>query len=243
MRRGSEWLPLKNRSVVAQICSGVLLTLVALTFTGCGQILYKVPNNNFADRPIPPSGLLQRVMASYTANGSSGGLEILDGLRDLRSNVQNTIPFFAISGYSGGNPVQIINYPEQSTGYVFSSSDGSLAQINYGKETSVGTVASFAPTTPSVAVAVDGARFVGAQEGQRPTRPDRRRQPGTSSISPNIYKVVSSMRATPVILAMVRNSNTLYRVVKLNVTNTPTYPLRLPSIASRFWCRSTSSSR
>ena len=221
MRRGSESLPLKNRSV-AQVVTGLSLTVVALLLTACGQVLYKEPANNFAGRPIPPSLLLQRVMASYTSNGSSGGLEILDGLRDLRSNVQNTIPFFAISGYSGGNPVQIINYPEQSTGYVFSSSDGSLAQINYGKETSSGTVASFAPNSPSVAVAVDGARFVGAQQGS-----------GQLALTaggaqyflnlPNINKVVVNAGDT-VILAMVRNSNKLYRVVKLNVTNTPTYP-------------------
>jgi len=204
------------------MCSGLLLSVIALMLTACGQVLYKVPANNFAGRPIPPSGLLQRVMASYTSNGSSGGLQILDGLRDLRGNIQNTIPFFAISGYSSGNPSTIINYPEQSTGYVFSSSDGSLAQINYGKESTGGTVASFAPTSPSVTAAVDGSRFVGAQQGS-----------GQLALSaggaqyflnlPDIDKVVVNAGNT-VILAMVRNSDKLYRVVKLNVTNTPTYP-------------------
>jgi hypothetical protein len=222
LRRGSEWLPLKNRSVAARVGSGLVLTVVALMLTACGNVLYKDPNFNFAGRPIPPSGLLQRVMASYTANGSSGGLEILDGLRDLRSNVQNTIPVFTISGYSNGNPSTIINYPEESLGYVFSSADGSMTAINYGKEATAGTVASFAPTSPSVAASVDGARYVGAEEGS-----------GQLAITaggaqyflnlPNIDKVVVNSGDT-VILAMARNSNALYRVVKLNVTNTPTYP-------------------
>ena len=60
----------------------------------------------------------------------------------------------------------IINYPEQSAGYVFSSTDGSLVAINYGKEATSGTVATFAPSSPSVAAAVDGTRFAGAQESK-----------------------------------------------------------------------------
>ena len=213
---------MKNRSFAAQLFSGLLLTVTALVLTACGQNLYKVPANNFANRPIPPSQLLQRVMASYTANGSQGGLEILDGLRDIRSNIQNTIPFFNISGYSGGNPTTIINYPEQSLGYVFSTTDGSLAAINYGKESSAGTVATFAPTTPSVAVATDGTRFAGAQElnGQLALSASG----STYFLNlPNVYKVAIN-RGNSVILAMVRNSDLLYRVVKLNATSNPTIP-------------------
>jgi hypothetical protein len=213
---------LKNRSFAAQLFSGLLLTVVALVITACGQNLYRVPANNFANRPIPPSQLLQRVMASYTANGSQGGLEILDGLRDIRSNIQNTIPFFNISGYSGGNPTTIISFPEQSLGYVFSTTDGSLAAINYGKESSAGTVATFAPTTPSVAVAIDGSRFAGAQElnGQLALSASG----STYFLNlPNVYKVVIN-KGNSVILAMVRNSNLLYRVVKINASSNPTIP-------------------
>jgi len=211
-----------NRSLAARLFSGSLLTVVALLLTACGQVLYKVPANNFANRPIPPSQLLQRVMASYTANGSQGGLEILDGLRDLRSNIQNTIPFFNISGYSGGNPTTIINYPEQSLGYVFSSTDGSLVAINYGKESTAGTVATFAPSTPSVSASADGTRFAGAQaiNGQLAVTGGG----GTFYLNlPNVNKVVIN-RGNSVILAMVRNSDTLYRVVKLNSTTNPIVP-------------------
>lgn len=213
---------MKNRSIPAQFFTGFLLTVVTLALTACGQVIYKNPEFPFAGRAIPPSLLLQRVMASYTTNGSSGGLEILDGKRDLRSNVQNTIPAFFISGYSGGNPATIINYPEQSTGYVFSTTDGSLTAINYGKETTSGTVATFGANAPSVAAAANGTRYAGAVEatGQLVV------SAGGSTYAmnlPNVDKVVLNAGST-VILAMVRNSNSLYRVVKLDSTITPTNP-------------------
>jgi hypothetical protein len=213
---------LKNRSLAAQFFSGLLLTVVTLAFVGCGQNLYPLPANNFANRPIPPSQLLQRVMAGFTSNGSSGGLQILDGNRDLRSNVQNTIMSFSIAGYSSGSPSTIINYPEESLGYVFSSSDGSLTAINYGKESSGGAVATFAATSPSVAAATDGSRFLGAQEvnGQLVVAGGG----GTFALNlPNVDKVVVD-RGNTVIFAMVRNSNSLYRVIKVNASSAPSFP-------------------
>jgi hypothetical protein len=213
---------LKNRSLAAQFFSGLLLTVVTLAFVGCGQNLYPLPANNFANRPIPPSQLLQRVMAGFTSNGSSGGLEILDANRDLRSNVQNTIPSFSISGFASGSPSTIISYPEESLGYVFSSTDGSFTAINYGKEASGGSVATFAATSPSVAAATDGSRFLGAQEvnGQLAI------SGGGSSFFlnlPNVDKVVVN-RGNTVIFAMVRNSDLLYRVIKVNASSNPSFP-------------------
>jgi hypothetical protein len=167
------------------------------------------------------------VLASYTSNGTTGGgLEILDGLRDLRSNVQNTIPTFMISGFTGGYPSQIINYPEESTGYVFSSAEGTLTAINYGKETATGAVATFSTSTTSVAASSDGTRFAGAlgSSGQLVISGSG----GTYPLNlPNVFKVAMNSGNT-VILAMVRNpsSNTtgLYRVVKVNATSNPVAP-------------------
>ncbi len=211
-----------NRSFFAPASSGLLLTVVALLLTACGQQLYKIPEFTFADRPKPPSLLLQRVMASYTANGSQGGLEILDGLRDLRGNIQNTVPFFNISGYSGANPSQILNFPEQSRGYVFSSTDGRLTTIDYGKESSAGDAASFGANAPSVAAATNGSRFAAAVEstGQLAIVDGS----GTYFLNlPNVYKVAIN-RGNSVIMAMVRNSDAMYRVVKLNTTSAPFFP-------------------
>jgi hypothetical protein len=217
-----ELFTLKKRSFSALLASGLLLATASLAMTGCGNKVYYYPEYNYAGRPIPPSGLLQRVMAGYTINGSGGGLEILDGLRDLRGNVQNTIHSFAISGYSSPQPIQIFNFPEQTTGYVLGNTDGQLTSIDYSTEASHGPVGTFGAYPPGVAAAPDGSIFAGADE-----------QAGALIVSargvaynlnlPNVYKVVVDQGAS-VVLAMVRNSNTLYRVVKLPATNAPTTP-------------------
>ena len=213
---------MKNRRFSAQVLSGLLLATATLATTACANKIYYYPAYNYSGRPTPPSGILQRVMAAYTNNGSSGGLEILDGLRDIRSNVQNTITSFHISGYSAAEPIYIINYPEQTTGYVLSYTDGVLGNVNYSREASSGAAASFGSNTPSAAAAPDGITFAGAAE-----------QAGVLGVSsngvavslslPNVDKVVID-QGDSVILAMVRNSNTLYRVVKLPATSTPVLP-------------------
>ncbi len=161
-------------------------------------------------------------MAAYTANGTSGGLEVLDGFNDLRGNIQDTIQRFSISGYSEANPISIINYPEQLTGYVLSLNDGNLTAINYGKETSSGTAAGFNANSPSAAATPTGIVFAGAaeQSGQLVM------STGGSTYAfslPNVDKVAVNPGGT-VVLAMVRNSNTLYRIVKLPATTTPILP-------------------
>jgi len=214
---------LKNRSLSALVASGLLLASATLALTACGRVvLYKTPEYNYAGRPIPPSKLLYRVMAAFSANGSTGGLEIIDGLRDLRGNVQNTVKTFSISGYSEGEPITILNFPEQLAGYVFSINDGNLTDINYSKETSSGNIGNFGSNSPSVAAAPVNGVVGGAAE-----------QSGLVIVSiggatydlnlPNVDKVVID-RGGEVVLAMVRNSNTLYRVVKLPVTNNPVLP-------------------
>jgi hypothetical protein len=213
---------LKNRSFPAQLLAGLLLATAALSLTACGNRIYFNPTTPFAGRTIPPSGLLQRVMAAYTANGSQGGLEILDGLRDIRSNVQNTIPSFSIKGFSAGYPSTIINYPEQTTGYILSYTDGSLISVNYTTEASSGPAATFAADMPSVAAAPGGILYAGAVESAGIL--GIAGSYGSVSLNlPNVDKVVTNPSAT-IVLAMVRNSNQLYRVVKLPATNTPTYP-------------------
>ena len=75
---------------------------------------------------------------------------MLDGLRDLRGNIQNTKPAFPISGFSAPEPTTILNFPEQTHGYVLSETAGTLIGINYSTEASAGTAATFPPNPASV---------------------------------------------------------------------------------------------
>jgi hypothetical protein len=218
-----ERFTLKIRSFSALIASGILLATATLALSGCGVVvLYKTPEFGYAGRPVPPSKLLERVLVAFSATGTSGGLQILDGLRNLRGNVQNTTKSFGISGYSEAQPVSILNFPEQTTGYVLSYNDGNLVDINYSKETASGTVSNFAPQPASAAASPLGLAFAGAaqQAGQLVFQ--------TNGASydlnlPGVNKVVINPGFS-VVLAMVQNSNTLYRVVKLPATANPVLP-------------------
>jgi hypothetical protein len=98
-----------------------------------------------------------------SANGSFGSLQIVDALRDIRSNVENTIPTFQISGYSAGLPTTIFNFPSELRGYVYSSNDGNLANIDYSTEASKGPVGSFQSGTSSIAIPPTFGHFYGAE--------------------------------------------------------------------------------
>jgi hypothetical protein len=214
---------LKNRSFSALLASGLLLAAATLALSACGRvILYNTPEYNYAGRPIPPSKLLARVLATYTANGSIGGAVILDGDRDLRGNVQNTIKSFPVTGFSEGYPGMILNFPEQLVGYVYSVNDGNLTAINYSKETGSGSVGSFGTNSPSVAASPTATVLAGAGEQAGVITVEL----GGSTFNlnlPNVDKVVID-RGGQIILAMVRNSNSLYRVIKLPSTNNPVFP-------------------
>src|SRR5580698_7530253 len=163
-RDGLEWFTLKNRSLPAQVVSGLLLAAITLALTACGQRLYVLPANNFSGRPIPPSQLLERVLVAYTPGGSTGALAILDGLRNLRGNIQNTIPSFSISGFSTGDPILITNFPEELTGYVLADATGAYIGIDYGTEKQGSTAGTFGANAPSADAAANGTIFAGAEE-------------------------------------------------------------------------------
>ena len=209
---------MKHRSIFARL---FLITLVGfvstLCLSGCHAPLYYYPQYNFAGRATPPSGLQQRVLASFTGNGTSGGAEILDGLRDIRFNIQNTIPNFSISGYSGGYPSTILNYPEQQAGYILDNNTGTLTGINYAKENTTGVNPSFGSNAPSVGASPDGSRFVGA------TATSGQLLVVAGGVTyglnlPNVNRVAINP-GNSIILAMTRNSNQLYRVVQLPQNN------------------------
>jgi hypothetical protein len=184
---------------------GLLLALGTLSLTSCATRYYKLPTNNFAGRPTPPSLLQERVLVGITTNGTTTGeLEILDGLRDLRSNIQYTKPTFSISGYSGGYPDLILNFPEESKGYAYSNSDGSLVSLNYGTEAAAGSAA----TLPAPSAAIAGWLVL----------VDNTTAATYTMNLPNVDQVVANSGDT-VALAFVRNSNSVYRVFKLSLNS------------------------
>ncbi len=205
-----------SSSVAAPLVWGVLLSALTLGLSACAKDYYRFPTYTFANRPIPPSRLQNRVMVAVTEGGAGGNLQILDGLRDIRRNVQNTIQSFSISGYSGAYPSLILNFPEQLTGYVFSSTDGTLRTVNYGTESSPSVTAQFPSLSTSVAVTADGQRIYSAEETAGILFVQDNSMGRSFALNlPNVYKVAVNSGDT-VALAMVRNSNSLYRILKLN---------------------------
>ena len=219
---------MKNRSLVsqsfcAQILCGLLLAVVSIGLTSCGVRYYKFPTYTFANRPVPPSKLDSRVMVGVTVNGTQGSLQILDGKRDIRSSIFNANSTFSISGYASGYPSQIFNFPEQISGYVYSRNDGSLNIINYGSENVKGSAGTFPANADSISVP-DGFNHVYAASAANGVLIvlDVTASKTYYLNLPNVYRVAANKGDTTV-LAMVRNSNTLYRLVKLN-QNQPAVP-------------------
>lgn len=230
---------MKNRSSVsqsfcAQVFCGLLLAVVALGVSSCGVRYYKFPTFTFANRPVPPSKLDSRVMVGITVNGSQGVLQILDGKRDIRGSIFNANTTFSISGYSAPFPSQIFNFPEQITGYVYSKSDGSLNIVNYGKENVAGSAGTLPANVDSISVPEGFGHVYAASSANGVLIVIDSTVSKTYFLNlPNVYRVAANKGDTTV-LAMVRNSNLVYRVVKLNTNQAPPpgytdcQPLTLP---------------
>ena len=206
-----------TQSLCAQILCGLLIAAATLGLTACGPYYYKFPEFTFANRPIPPSQLAERVMIGVTINGgASGSLQIVDAKRDIRSNVQNTRTSFSVSGYASGFPDMILSFPAEITGYVYSNTQGDVQIVNYGKESVTGSAGTFPAKSTGLAVPPTFAHIYSAEEsiGQLAII-DNTSGKSYGLILPNVFQVVVNQGDT-VVLAMVRNSNTIYRVIKLN---------------------------
>jgi hypothetical protein len=227
--------PVQVGSHSLRLLCGLLLVFSTLGLSSChsaSYYYYYFPEYTYAGRPVPPSKLAQRVMIGTSANGSSGSLQIVDALRDIRSNVEDTIPFFSISGYSSGYPGTILNFPSELTGFVYSNSDGSLTKINYSKESSGGSVGTFQSGSSAVAVPTAFTRYYGAEEAAGVLEViDNLAGGGYALNLPNVFKVAVNKGDT-VALAMVRNSNVLYRVFKLNADQYPTQQAAIQATGS-----------
>ena len=228
-----------TKSHGVRVLCGLLIAFATAALTSChsnNYLAYKFPQYTFANRPVPPSLLANRVLVSVTSNGStSGSLQILDALRDLRSNIENTRTSFSISGYSAGYPNRILNFPAEITGYVYDNAMGGIQIVNYGTESVVGAApGTFTALSTGLAVPPTFGHIYSAEEsiGQLVISDNSTGRSFVLNL-PNVYQVVVNTGDT-VALAMVRNSNTVYRVVKLNTsTSAPgSFPTAIAAIAA-----------
>lgn len=212
-----------SQSLCAQLFCGLFLALVTLGLSSCGVRYYKFPTNTFANRPVPPSKLATRVLVSINVNGTQGALQMLDANRDIRNSIFNANSTFPISGFSGGQPTMIFNFPEQVLGYVYSNFDGSLTKIDYGKEASAGPGGALTAKSDSVAIPVNFKHVYAASSSTGILTVIDNTNGQTYLLNlPNVYRVAVN-QGDSVVLAMVRNSNTLYRLLRLN-QNQPAVP-------------------
>ena len=188
------------------------LLLVSLALTACGKSYY------FAGRVLPPSGILNRVLIAVQ-NSGRGQLFLVDGLYDIRHSFDNKVQSYPIGGYNGSSlPVAIQNLPAEQVGLVFSSSDGSVSQVNYQTESSTSLFS--APATNAVAsslFASSSRQYIVAAQQQNHVLEvfDASATPSTYLLDlPGVYRVSINPSGT-IALAFVQNDNTVYSVVHL----------------------------
>jgi len=206
---------LKKRSLVF---SALAALVTAGILAGCGNNYY------FAGRVLPPSGIANRVLIAIQnpSPASRGLLQFVDAFYDIRQNYKDTIPSFSISGYSGALPVTIQNLPEEQQGAVYASGDGSFTQVNYQKESSAGSLATFNGLSSSAFVSRSGLFAIAAsQQAHFLTVVDRGAGRSYSLGLPGVYRV-SMNPGGSVMMAFVQNSNYAYYPRKLQAAESTT---------------------
>jgi hypothetical protein len=192
---------------------------IAIVLAGCGQTYY------FAGRTLPPSGLTNRVVVSIqnASLGNKGSLEIMDAYYDIRYKYDNPGVTFSVSGYSGALPITIQNMPEEQTGAVYGSGDGSFTVANYEKESAGGAQKGLNGTSSSIFITRNqNYIFAASQTNHVMTIADNSSGGAYVLSLPGIYRL-SVNPGGSMVLAFVQNSNYAYYPVKLNTPQTLAY--------------------
>jgi hypothetical protein len=222
--------------------SAAAALVLAAALAGCGTTTY------FAGRPLPPSGLINRVLIAVQNPSAfaKGGLQIVDAFYDIRSSHDGKTPSFSVTGFSGALPVSIQNMPEELQGAVYGAGDGTLTFINYAKENAAGTQAGLNGVSSSVFVSRDRSYAFAASQASRVfTVVDQAGGLNVSLSLPGVYRV-SLNPGGSVALAFVQNSNYIYFARKLSSSERITYsggPTMWPKAAidceplnGPYWC-------
>ena len=204
-----------SRSFFLRAAMSVAATAGILSLAGCLGT-----ESNYANRPIPPSTIKQRVLVAIQnpAPAVQGALQILDARYDIRNSQDGKKPSFFIANYpQGATPSQILNYPEQVGGYVYSSTanGGLISSLNYGTEGLTGSTSNLPSYSASVFITSDGKyTFAANQTSGYATVGDSVQGFQIPLNLPNVYKVAVNPTGT-VALAFVQNSNYAYRFIRL----------------------------
>jgi hypothetical protein len=202
---------LKKRSLVF---SALAALVTAGVLAGCGNNFY------FAGRVLPPSGIANRVLIAIQnpSVASKGVLQFVDAFYDIRQSFNDKIPSFHISGYTGALPITIQNLPEEQAGVVYGSGDGSLALINYAKESYTGTAATLGGLSSSVYASRSRNYVISAnQQANQLTVVDEVGGKSYPLSLPGVYRV-SINPGGSVMMAFVQNSNYAYYPRKLQAS-------------------------
>jgi hypothetical protein len=207
LKKSSLWLSAAGAVVIAAVLAG------------CGKTTY------FAGRPLPPSGLINRVLIAVQNPSAftKGGLEIVDGYYDIRSSFDGKTGSFSVSGFSGALPVSIQNMPEEELGAVYGSGDGSLTFVSYAKENTTGTQPGLTGVSSSVFTTRNQLyAFAASQAAHLFTVVDRSSNSNVGLSLPGVYRVSVNPGGT-VAMAFVQNSNYIYYAQKLSASQTLAY--------------------
>jgi hypothetical protein len=192
---------------------------VAAALAGCGGTTY------FAGRNLPPSGLTNRVLIAIQNPSafSKGAAQFVDAFYDRRSGFTGKPASFSITGYSGALPVTIQNMPEEQTGYIYGSGDGSFTPINYGKESTSGSISNLNGLSSSIFVTRSQSFVFAASQNSHVLTVVDRTNNGSYPLSlPGLYRV-SVNPGGSMALAFVQNSDYAYYPVKLSAAQTTSY--------------------
>ena len=192
---------------------------VAAALAGCGGTTY------FAGRNLPPSGLTNRVVIAVQ-NASAftkGALVMVDAYYDIRGGYNGKPASFSITGYSGQLPISIQNMPEEQSGAIYGSGDGSLSLASYAKEGLGSTVTGLNGLSSSVFITRNLSYVFAASQVSRVLTVINRGSGTSYPLSlPGVYRV-STNPGGSIALGFVQNSNYIYYPVQLSSAQTHAY--------------------
>jgi hypothetical protein len=191
----------------------------AAALAGCGT------TNYFDGRVLPPSGLVNRVLVAIQNPGalSKGALEILDAYYDTRSGYTGVPATYSLAGFGGALPITIQNMPEEQTGAVYGSGDGSFSLADYATEKTSGTVSGLPGFSSSIFVTRNRLWVFAASQAAHLFTVVNESTSAVNTLSlPNVYRV-SVNPGGSVAMAFVQNSNYAYYPRQLSTAQTQTY--------------------